>query len=400
MLELKDAELTNSVPVNHVIVREQRAMDFLRSHPGIKMRHSEGTLFNHLEGVYNILKRWECSPSLCYAGLFHSVYGTENFRRQAIPMSARPSVAAVIGAEAEELAFQFCVLNTRAFVGEIEMIASSAGPQKDHAGQLTSSQSDLLTLFVANWIEQFPRMRSMQRSRNMAFFKRAKPFLIPAAADEIEALYGFESLPKTKFNAARKQDLDRNADDIRIIDNFVPLHLQHRISALMERNIWRYGWKAADTQTGHYFWHSHFAGDNDDGGESDCESELEGRPLIIPIIELWHHVKAQLGGDHVLVRAYANGHTFGSDGHLHSDAEAPGHFTSLYYAHPYWEPNWGGETVFFDANKVDVVKAAHPSPGRLVHFKGSIFHAARSPTRDCPALRSVVVLKTFCPTHR
>jgi SM-20-related protein len=400
LVKLHDVEPLGSKPIDENVDEEARALAFLRSHSGVNMRHSEGTLLAHLEGVYRILQRWQCRPALCFAGLFHSVYGTEHFRRQAIPVAARPRVAEIIGSEAEGLAFEFCILDTRAFIADIEKIAAGADQQKDNSTLLSPKQGDLLHLFVANWIEQFPRMRSMQRTRYMTFLKRAKPFLILAAAEEIESLYGFDIAPSAKSEVISFTDSDHGTVDLTTLDNFVPPHLQHRLSALMERNIWRYGWKAADTQTGHYFWHSHFAGDNDDGGETDCEAELEGRPLIAPVVELWHHVRARLAEDHILVRAYANGHTFGSDGHLHTDSTSPGHFTSIYYAHPRWEPNWGGETVFFDANQVDVVKAVHPLPGRLVHFNGNISHAARSPTRDCPALRSVVVLKTYCPTYR
>lgn len=73
---------------------------------------------------------------------------------------------------------------------------------------------------------------------------------------------------------------------------------------------------------------------------------------------------------------------------------APGHFTTIYYAHQEWRPNWAGETVFFNEAGDEIVKAVYPKPGRLAHFPGRIQHAARSPSRECPALRSVVVFKS------
>ncbi|WP_413297866.1 2OG-Fe(II) oxygenase [Brevundimonas phoenicis] len=97
---------------------------------------------------------------------------------------------------------------------------------------------------------------------------------------------------------------------------------------------------------------------------------------------------------HAPVRVYANGHTFGGDGHLHRDHTAPGHFTTIYYAHQEWRPNWAGETVFFNEAGDEIVKAVYPKPGRLAHFPGRIQHAARSPSCECPALRSVVVFKS------
>jgi len=375
---------------------EAKALAFLQLHPGVEARHSGASLLTHLTGVHDKLKHWGCPQVLCLAGLFHSVYGTEHYRRQTVPISARPRVARVIGDEAEELAFRFCTLDTKAFVAEIDGHAAAAA-NGDSAAELEAWQLDLLHIFLANWLEQFPRMRGAQRVTHTGFFKKVSPLLIPAAAEEVEATYEFNQRPSARLHVTAIEAVHRGPEDLKVLDDFVPLHLQHRLSALMERNIWRYGWKAADTQTGHFFWHSHFAGDNGDGGERDCEVELQGRPLIAPVLELWHLIREQIAPGHVPVRAYANGHTFACDGHIHSDSDRPGHFTSIYYAHPEWNGNWGGETLFFDADRSDVVATAFPKPGRLVHFNGNIFHAARSPSRDCPALRSVVVIKTFDP---
>ncbi|WP_160327969.1 DUF6817 domain-containing protein [Sphingomonas sp. HT-1] len=373
--------------------REAAALAFLRGIPGTRIRHTDTTLLAHLQGVYAKLKAWGCRDDLCFAGLFHSVYGTEHFRRQTIPIAARPRVTKVIGSDAEALAFQFCTLDTRAFLADVEAFLGA----RIADAPIDPEKSDLLHLFVANWLEQFPRMRASQRSSHIGFLRHARPLLLPAAAEEVEATFGF-NLPLTPRDSERELEaLDRGTGTLRILDDFVPLHLRHQLSALMGRNIWRYGWKAADTQTSHFFWHSHFAGDSDDHGNTDCEHELHNRPLVSPVLELWHLIRDQLAPGHVPVRVYANGQTYGGDGHIHSDADQPGHFTSLYYAHPEWDPNWGGETLFYNAGKSDVVAAAYPRPGRLVHFSGNIFHAARSPSRDCPALRSVIVIKTYCP---
>ena len=373
--------------------REAAALAMLRASPGTRVRHTDATLLDHLQGVHDKLKLWGCREDLCLAGLFHSVYGTEHFRRQTIPIAARPRVAGVIGAAAEEMAFQFCTLDTRAFLADIESFVAGGGTR----GALDAERADLLHIFVANWLEQFPRMRASQRSSHIGFLRRAAALLDPAAAAELEAVFGFDRPLTPHRSTSALEALDRGVGTLQILDDFVPAHLRHQLSALMARNIWRYGWKAADTQTRHFFWHSHFAGDSDDQGTSDCEHELHNRPLIAPVLALWHLIRDQLAPGHVPVRVYANGHTYGGDGHVHSDADQPGHFTSLYYAHPEWEANWGGETLFYNADRSDVVKAAYPRPGRLVHFSGNIFHAARSPSRDCPALRSVIVIKTYCP---
>jgi SM-20-related protein len=376
---------------------DRTALDFLRSLPGITVRHSGSTLIEHLIGVRDKLAQWECRPAVRFAGLYHSIYGTENFRQQTVPVAERPRVAQVIGTEAEHLAYEFCMLTMRGFLTEIEAdLDATGGHLRDSGRQRAAEKLDLLHLFAANWLEQMPRMRAIQRSTHVSLFRKIRPLLPRAAQEDIEAAFNFESVPTRKLSVTSAVGRDETGAAISVLDDFVPAHLRHALTALTERNIWRYGWKAAPTQTQHHFWHSHFAGDNEDS-EACCEAELGDRPLVAPVLALWHLIRDNLAEGHVPVRVYANGHTYGGDGHLHTDDERPGHFTSIYYAHADWHVNWGGETVFFDPLGRDVVKSVFPRPGRLVHFPGHIPHAARSPSRDCPALRAVFVVKTFCP---
>lgn len=378
---------------------EAKALAYLRSLPAINVAHSGATLFAHLKGVHDKLASWGCDRTVALAGLFHSIYGTTSFRRQILPLSARPVVAEVIGVEAEELAFAFCSLDTQRFTADI--MAKVHLQAKGQGEPLSPREDALLHLFTANWLEQFGRMRARHKPRAMAFIKAARTVLCPAAVAEIDALIVSAPAPvRVCDERIAVADADE-AQRFMVLDDFVPTMLQLKLSALMEMNIWRYGWKAADTQTNHFFWHSHFAGDNDDGGEVDCEAEMHDRALVAPVLELWRLIQQSIGKGHVPVRVYANAHTFGGDGHVHTDARAAGHYTSLYYAHPRWETNWGGETLFFNSDKDGILHAAFPKPGRLVHFSGTIPHAARSPARDCPALRSVIVIKSFVPPeHR
>lgn len=372
---------------------ESLAFDYLRSFPAINARHSGATLFEHLKGVYDKLVAWQCEQPIAFAGLFHSVYGTTSFRRQTLPLSARPKIAEIIGSEAEELAFEFCSLDTRQFTTQLRAKVRRDGAKGREI--LSPKEDALLHVFTANWLEQFPRMRARQKSRNVSFFKEMRPLLCASAVSEIDQIFDRPAQPISICDGPLTSDESGAAQRFMMLDDFVPSLLQLKLSALMEMNIWRYGWKAADTQSQHFFWHSHFAGDNDDGGEVDCENELHDRPLVAPVLELWQLIQQSIGAGHVPVRVYANGHTFGDDGHVHTDATTPGHYTSLYYAHPQWDHNWGGETLFFNSDRDTILHSSFPKPGRLVHFSGTIPHTARSPARDCPALRSVIVIKSF-----
>jgi len=94
-------------------------------------------------------------------------------------------------------------------------------------------------------------------------------------------------------------------------------------------------------------------------------------------------------------RAYVNHSVYGDIYHMHRDWPAGSkHVTALYYANAAWEPDWGGETIFFnDANDAEVVVS--PRPGRLVVSRGAILHRGTVPTRDCTVPRFTLAYKLF-----
>ena len=77
--------------------------------------HSGRTLLEHLIGTYKILDEGFAPLHVCNAGLFHSVYGTAYFKPKTISLDKRDIVKDIIGREAENLAFMFCVIPTPRF---------------------------------------------------------------------------------------------------------------------------------------------------------------------------------------------------------------------------------------------------------------------------------------------
>jgi len=55
-----------------------------------------------------LLRRWGLPEPVCYGGLFHSMYGTDGFKRNALTTDDRHEVRALIGEEAERLVYLFC----------------------------------------------------------------------------------------------------------------------------------------------------------------------------------------------------------------------------------------------------------------------------------------------------
>ena len=80
---------------------------FIREKAG-DVRHSGRTFYDHLIGVYDLLESIGAAEHVCLAGLFHSIYGTNAFRHQAVSLDERHDVAKLIGYPAERLAYIFC----------------------------------------------------------------------------------------------------------------------------------------------------------------------------------------------------------------------------------------------------------------------------------------------------
>lgn len=92
-------------------------------------------------------------------------------------------------------------------------------------------------------------------------------------------------------------------------------------------------------------------------------------------------------------RAYTNYSAYGDMLYTHSDCPPEKReLTALWFLSKTWEPEWGGETMFFDASG-DALFCASPKPGRLVLFDGAIPHVGRPPSRICYTPRFTFAIK-------
>tara|TARA_B100000780_G_C21021427_1_gene409390 strand:- start:204 stop:614 length:411 start_codon:yes stop_codon:yes gene_type:complete len=88
-----------------------KKIDFLKSIGSDKIEHSGATLLEHLIGTSEKLKEMGAPQYLQDAGLFHSVYGTVYFRPDDGLVEDRQGVKDLIGDQAEEIAYWFCILD-------------------------------------------------------------------------------------------------------------------------------------------------------------------------------------------------------------------------------------------------------------------------------------------------
>ena len=68
------------------------------------MPHTGKTYLGHLIAVHRLMLDAGCSLDACRAGMFHSLYSTEEFDRFRVPLERRSEIAAIVGERAERLA--------------------------------------------------------------------------------------------------------------------------------------------------------------------------------------------------------------------------------------------------------------------------------------------------------
>ena len=169
----------------------EKRISFLRQVQTEEMSHSGRALLDHLLGTRNLLVEWAARPALCDAGLFHSIYGTEYYKLQAVPLSMRNDVRQLIGDEAESLAWLFCLMRR-------ETLFENPGPDgefrvrhrlTDEWLPLTKVDfQDLLTMTLANALEAFPRCSWFGRRNLRRHLRRYRNIAIPSAQTAIDRI--------------------------------------------------------------------------------------------------------------------------------------------------------------------------------------------------------------------
>jgi len=88
-----------------------------------------------------------------------------------------------------------------------------------------------------------------------------------------------------------------------------------------------------------------------------------------------------------------NKSSFGTSDLVHVDSNDNNNYTILAYVNSEWNIDWGGETLFYDSNLQEIVKATIPKPGRVVIFDSTLPHSARPPQIHCQYSRCVLAIK-------
>lgn len=128
---------------------------FLIQNGAAQSAHSGSTLWCHLVGVHQILDAIGAQRYLREAGLFHSVYGTNSFKKKTVSRDERSQIRNLIGDKSEELVWIFCTIRKASLLER-----ALAGCGATWLDQIESPRSkvdildDLLSMECANLLEQ------------------------------------------------------------------------------------------------------------------------------------------------------------------------------------------------------------------------------------------------------
>ncbi len=178
-----------------------------------------------------------------------------------------------------------------------------------------------------------------------------------------------------------------------------PTVLQNVQNYFAEHVRWKFGWPQGVSDPFSH-WNIDFL-NAPLKSQADVESQLFAKPELHAVADVWRALKEGPMRGHYLLRCYANAHTFGVEGHPHTDivdASQVHNYTAVVYLNPIWKKEWAGELVLFSPAN-DTLCALLPQAGRAALIPGDIVHAARGVSRQCPAVRVCVAFKSRLPTE-
>jgi hypothetical protein len=143
-----------------------------------RIDHTQKSYLAHLVGVYRLMEAHGCTAEVCRAGMFHSIYGTEQFQGFKLPLEDRPDVRALVGERAERLAYLNCAMDRASFDRALErtdepyrIIDRLTG---EEVALPRADFDDLCRVHLFDWLEQVPRSRFGWGYRRAAYRRMAE----------------------------------------------------------------------------------------------------------------------------------------------------------------------------------------------------------------------------------
>ena len=131
--------------------------------------HTEKGYLAHAIGVYNDLKAWDLGEEFARAGLFHSIYGTQQFQGFTLPVERRDEVRGMIGEYWERLCFLNCFMLRESLYSQWDAVQEIYPITHRVTGETMEvdrkTYDDLCTLHLCDWLEQVERSNIWNHQR-------------------------------------------------------------------------------------------------------------------------------------------------------------------------------------------------------------------------------------------
>ncbi len=181
----------------------QKYLDFLIGLNTEQTEHIEANLLTHLKGVYQYLQDWNCSKEIQLAGLFHSIYSTDEFRTKSLSFDKRPELQELIGKSAETLVYIYCYCSEKSFQSSVLNNCLPKLQDRFSQSQILLSEQEykaLLWIRLANIVDIEARIQ--QNHSNKANFiaywlgRKADAYFWRVVAENLQnkALIGWDSV--------------------------------------------------------------------------------------------------------------------------------------------------------------------------------------------------------------
>ena len=161
-----------------------------------KVPHTQKSYLGHLINVYRLMESEGCEDEICRAGMFHSIYGTQQFQGFKLPLEDRAKVRELIGARAEKLAYLNCAMQRETFdaatEGNGEMYRFTDRITKEPVELSRTDFDDLCRVHLYDWLEQAPRSQYGWGYRRQAYRRMAER-LGPKAIAAYERVFAAEA---------------------------------------------------------------------------------------------------------------------------------------------------------------------------------------------------------------
>jgi hypothetical protein len=140
--------------------------------------HTGKTYIGHLVNVYRLMEKQGCTEELCQAGMFHSIYGTQQFQGFKVPLEQRPEIQTLIGDRAERLAYLNCAMDRASLDRSLERGAEpftiTDRLTGDEVRLSRQDFDDLCAVHLYDWLEQVARSRLGWGYRRAAYRRMAE----------------------------------------------------------------------------------------------------------------------------------------------------------------------------------------------------------------------------------